>query len=421
MKSCWPGWLVVCLSGILAVPAALAEAPHADSQELEQVLPADAALSLHDVFLAARERHPELGLLQAWQQRARAEDDFAARLFPDAWRVGAFFLDDRWLDETGFSEDELSLSAPLWMPGERRARRELAEAAEAASASAAMAFDWRVSGSVRSVLWQLRQSLLLWQLSQAQQAQLEQVLDQSRIRLEAGDIARADHLAVVQELAGWRSETFELAAVYQDTLRLYQSLTGLSAMPEQLLEPRSTREDITEQHLALRAARDRLQEAEAVVESLQQAGSARPSLQFYWRETRADDLSDEIGSLGLGLDVPIGRSPARLPEVARASEAAAQARAAYLARKRSLELDLHEAAHRLHVLEQQFDNSRQLLEAAKQRYELDLVSLDLGEIAVPEWLRRAAAFRQASQAHELLILQRGAAIAAYNQAVGEKL
>jgi tRNA threonylcarbamoyladenosine modification (KEOPS) complex Cgi121 subunit len=52
---------------------------------------------------------------------------------------------------------------------------------------------------------------------------------------------------------------------------------------------------------------------------------------------------------------------------------------------------------------------------------MDKLAFELGEIPLREWLRRLAQQKQIERAHELLLLQQGAAIASYNQAVGETL
>ena len=38
-----------------------------------------------------------------------------------------------------------------------------------------------------------------------------------------------------------------------------------------------------------------------------------------------------------------------------------------------------------------------------------------------EWLRRLSGYKEIQRSHEMLLLQKDAAIAAYNQAVGETL
>ena len=380
-----------------------------------------AGISLQQVFAAARAAHPDRGVPVATARRADAESAYAGRLFPDSLRLAGFYLDDSLIDDTGFYEDEITLSLPLWLPGERGARRGLAEAAGRVNESAQLEFEWQVSAAVRTALWQLRQARAAWQLSLEQQSQLQSFYAQTLQLEEAGDIARADRLAVLQELATLRAATLNLEAELQDASFYYHALTGLDAAPVDILEARSSAEGVDDQHPALRVALDRVQQGKAALAAVEKGSASRPQLQLFWRETQADVFSDDIGSLGVGVEVPLGRSPQRLPEAAVLNEILALAEAHYLQRKRNLELNLHEAVHQLKVLGELRANSEELLEAARQRYELDQLSRDLGELSIPEWLRRAAAFMQVQRSHESLQLQYGAAIAAYNQAVGESL
>ena len=62
-----------------------------------------------------------------------------------------------------------------------------------------------------------------------------------------------------------------------------------------------------------------------------------------------------------------------------------------------------------------------MMKAATEKYELDKLSFELGEISVRQWLRRLSEYKDIERSHELLLLQKGAAVAAYNQAVGESL
>jgi outer membrane protein TolC len=136
---------------------------------------------------------------------------------------------------------------------------------------------------------------------------------------------------------------------------------------------------------------------------------------------RPEDYAQQVNSLGVGFEMPLGRSPRRGPEVALASEALARAEGNLLRLKRQLDLDLHEAEHLLYTTQRQLENSQLMLDAAGERYEMDQLALELGEISTREWLRRLSEFKDIQRSHELLLLQQHAAIAAHNQAVGEPL
>lgn len=408
----WPA----ALTALLLAATAVAQDEHEGAP-----VTFDEQVSLHDLAAATRARHPELGVLEARQYRAEAEQDYSGRWFPDSGLLRGYHLSDNVFDDTGLYEDEVAVSLPLWMPGERKSRGRLAEALGSLTDSAAAEFDWRVSAEVRAALWNLLTARRQWELAREQEDNLAEVLQQAVIFEDAGEILKGDRLAVQQELATWKAETLSLEAGYQDALRSFRALTGTSTVPAAYVEELSTVTEISDDHPVLVMARDRVTELSAAVDAQRKGNNFRPSLQFFWRGQRPDQASSQVDSVGIGFELPLGRSPSREPEIAILGEALANAEAHYLQSARELGLQLHEAEHTLHTTELQLQISFELMDAAEERRALDRLSLELGEISMQEWLRRLSTYKEIRRSHELLLLQKGEAIAAYNQAVGEIL
>jgi outer membrane protein TolC len=223
----------------------------------------------------------------------------------------------------------------------------------------------------------------------------------------------------MQELALWKAETMTLEAAYQDAIREYRTLTGMERIPADISEPLSEREVIGDDHPALQMAMHELAAVDASAEVAQQTGTVRPSVQLFWRGYRGDRAAPDVNALGLGVAIPLGRSPSRGPQIARANEDLARAHARLTELRRMLDLNLHEARHQLHTSRRQLENSTAMVEAAAERHRLDQLAFELGEFSLREWLRRLSETRKIQQSHELLLMQQGAAIASYNQAVGE--
>jgi len=179
--------------------------------------------------------------------------------------------------------------------------------------------------------------------------------------------------------------------------------------------------EIEEDHPALRQAMDHLAESSASTEVVRERTNVRPSLDLFWRGFRGDRRSPDVDALGIGFAMPLGKSPRREPEVARAFEEFAGAEAHLLETKRELELGLHEANHVLHTTRERLENSDAIVKTATERFQLDKLAFELGEFSTQEWLRRLSRLKEIERSHELLLIQQGAAIAAYNQAVGESL
>ena len=410
-----PGYLLF-LAGLLISGASWAASEHD-----EAIVHFDSGLTLSSLLETTLERHPQAGVLLAGQSTAAAEVTYGKHWFPEVMQVNGFHLSDRQLDDIGAYENEVALSLPLWLPGEKRAQTALGEAASTAQVSREAEFRWRVSATLRRQLWQLMLAKRQWELALEQEQRLHDVLEQVTIFTEAGDFSRADQLATMQELAIWKSETITLEADYQDAVREYQALTGLPKVPSDISETRSEEQDIRKDHPALQVVMDQLAEAAALAEVTRQGNSARPSVQVFWRGFRGDRASPDVNALGFGLAVPLGRSPRRGPEIARANAGLANAEARLLETRRRLDLQLHEARHLLKTTREQLQNSNDMVEAASERYRLDKLAFELGEFSVWEWLRRLSEFKKIEQSHELLLMQQGAAIASYNQAVGEML
>lgn len=388
--------------------------------DVEKLQPND-RLTLSSLLDITLERHPQAGVLVARSATIDAEKRYARRWLPDATGLAAFHLSDRSFDDIGAYENEVALSFPMWLPGEKKAQTRLGEVLTVARASDEAEFRWRVSGQLRQQLWDLRLAVRQWELALEQEQRLAEVLAQVTLFAEAGELSRADQLATMEELAIWKGETMLLEAKYMDAIRLYRSTTGLETVPAVIEETLSELQEIGQDHPALRQAMDHVSESSATTQVIDERSNLRPSLDVFWRGYRGDRRSPDVDALGIGFAMPLGKSPRREPQVARAYEELAVAEAQLLETRRALDLQLHEANHVLHTTRERLENSELMVKAASERHELDRLAFELGEFSTQEWLRRLSRFKEIERSHELLLIQQGAAIAAYNQAVGESL
>ena len=387
----------------------------------ESRLHADSQLSLTLLLDSTLAQHPLAGALSSGKRVAEAEQDFSRRWIPDTIQLEGFHLSDRALDDIGTYENEVALSFPLWLPGEKNAQAELGSAASNKQISQANQFRWQVSAELRQLVWQLTLARRSWELAIDQERRLQELLEQVSLFTEAGELSRADQLAILQELAIWKSETLTLAADYQDAAREYVSFTGLKSIPAIISEELSSRDLIEQNHPALQLALMRAAEISAEAEVLRQGNSFRPAIQLFWRGYRGNFAEAGANAVGLGLSVPLGQSPRRKPEFARASQNLAQAEGAVQQMRRQLDLQLHEADHVLHTTRQQLTHSITMMETAQEKFVFDQLAYEIGDISTREWLRRLSEMKEIETSHELLLIRQGAAIAAYNQAVGETL
>lgn len=406
---------VLAVSGMVLSGSCLAAEGHEEDVHL------DPGLQLSSLLEATLARQPQVGVLKAEQATADAEIAYGKHWFPESLELGGFHLSDRQFDDIGAYENEVALSIPLWLPGEKKAQTLLGDAASTASVSSKREYRWRVSGVLRKQLWVLMTARRQWELALDQEQYLSDLLEQVTLFTEAGDLSRSDQLATLQEFAVWKAETMKLEAEFQDAAREYRALTGFQNVPADISETLSEVAEIHEDHPALQSALDRLAAESAAIEVIRQGNSSRPSMQVFWRGYAGDRASPEVNAVGLGLVVPLGQSPRRRPEIARSNEGLAKAEADLLVTRRRLDLQLHEARHLLKVTEMQLANSDTMIKAANERHRLDQLAFELGEFGVREWLRRLVELKKIQRSHELLQMQKGIAIASYNQAVGKIL
>jgi cobalt-zinc-cadmium efflux system outer membrane protein len=412
---------IIQFSSLLLICLGIQNYAWAIQEHEAEELPANSSLSLSSLLDITLERHPQSGLLAARSATADAEAKYASRWLPDSTQLTAFHMSDKTFDDIGAYENEVAVSFPLWLPGEKKAQTRMGEALDAGRISGEAAFRWQVSGQLRQQLWQLALAAQQWHLALEQEQRLGEVLVQVTLFAEAGELSRADQLATMEEFAILKGETMVLEAEYMDAMRLYMSFTGMESIPAEINEPLSEILEIQQDHPALMQALNHLAESSASTEVVRQRTNARPSVDVFWRGFRGDAQAPGVNALGVGFVMPIGKSPRREPQVAKAFEEFAGAEAEVLELKRLLELELHEANHVLHTTRERLENSDAIVKAATERYLLDKLAFELGEFSTTEWLRRLSQLKKIERSHELLLIQQAAAIAAYNQSVGESL
>ena len=180
------------LAGLFCI-CVFAQAPAWAIQAHEgEVLQFNDKLTLSSLLTTTLERHPQAGVLAARSASIDAEAKYGNRWLPDSTELTAFHMSDRSFDDTGVYENEVALSFPMWLPGEKKAQSRLGEVLSASRASGEAEFRWRVSGQLRQQLWQLKLAVRQWQLAVEHEQRLGEVLAQVTIFAEAGELSRAD-------------------------------------------------------------------------------------------------------------------------------------------------------------------------------------------------------------------------------------
>ncbi|MEA1048516.1 TolC family protein [Lamprobacter modestohalophilus] len=383
-------------------------------------------------------------------------------------------VSDRFTGDDGAYEVEALLELPLWLPGQRRARLELANSLGLRAEALARLLRWEVAGAVRDAVWAAK--LAEVQLQQANAAYeaargLESVVAK---RYDAGELARLDLLTAQQETLARQAELTAARADWEQAKAAYVQITGRLQLPEppnwpsvepitagqeagtdsnayldqgqgarayshdgQAARGHSVRSDglgagvmnsngiggngiggLPADHPLLAEADAALARARAEREQVVSDRRGNPILSLGSRRTRDARAFPDDDALQLELSIPFGLASQSAPEIA-ASERQVTERLAELHRmRREAERELvaavlgrRGAAEALQVAERRASLAADALSVAQRAFEL-------GETDLAE---RLLAERRAREAHLDLALRRaeqGQALARVNQALG---
>ncbi|MBK1620025.1 transporter [Lamprobacter modestohalophilus] len=354
-------------------------------------------------------------------------------------------VSDRFTGDDGAYEVEALLELPLWLPGQRRARLELASSLGLRAEALARLLRWEVTGTVRGAVWAAK--LAEVQLQQANAAYeaargLESVVAK---RYDAGELARLDLLTAQQETLARQAELTAARADWEQARAAYVQITGRLQLPEPPNWPSvppitagqgagafsddgqgagAFSDDgqgaggLPNDHPLLAEADAALARARAEREQVVSDRRGNPILSLGGRRTRDARAFPDDDALQLELSIPFGLASQSAPEIA-ASERQVTERLAELHRmRREAERELvaavlgrRGAADALQVAERRASLAADTLSVAQRAF-------DLGETDLAE---RLLAERRAREAHLDLALRRaeqGQALARVNQALG---
>lgn len=392
----------LCMVTALALVAPLAQS---------QLAPA----SLHAAVEAAWQRSPQARTLTARRDETAAGREAAQSWIAGSPTIGLSQRSDRWTNRTGVREDEVSLSAPIWLPGQKSARQNQAEAnaleldAQLANAKLALA------GDVRDRLWAIVAARESLDEAAEHQRHLEATANEVMRRVNAGDLARTDGLLAQQEVFAAKTAVMEARVKVQEALLRYTVLTGLPDVetpePEPLVAPRS------DPHPRILAARAGIHSAQAALNVVNKTRSEPPTLGVAMRRER-DASTATASSVVLAVQIPIGTNARNRPletaaqtQIASATAEAAQAEAA-------LNADINLAREQVAASRQALEAASSRLAMAREHMQLIDKAFRLGERGLVDQLRAQTLLHEAATAERQQRVAMGLAHARLNQALG---
>ncbi len=407
---------------VLASASAPADVSTASTASTASTVSGTATLSA--AVAAAWQRSPQARALEAQRHEVQAGTAAAQTLMAGSAVMGLAHRSDRGNDQAGKRESDLSLSAPIWLPGQQSARQVLAQAS-ATGLEAQLAHTRLVlAGEVRERMWAVfaaREELIE---VQDHLKHLELLNDEVMRRVNTGDLARTDGMQAQQAVLAARAAVTRAKAQQNEALMRYRTLTGQHEIPPVVDETgdhtnaSASASATLEAHPRMIMAQALLQRAQAALGVV--AASRRDPLSVGVSLRREYDSSSAPAkhSVALSLQIPLGdharnrvQSTAAQTGIESASAELAQTRATLVA-----EIDL--ARLQLSAAREGLDAVTARTTLTREHSRLIENAFRLGERGLAEVLRAQA---QAHDAHLLESQQRvalGLAHARLNQALG---
>ncbi|WP_150124119.1 TolC family protein [Cupriavidus nantongensis] len=398
---------LLLVAALVLSPLTYAQAP------AERSAPAD----LQSLFEVAWERSVALQTAEGRRQEAAA-----SRIQADSLIAGPPVADlrhrgDRFTDGRGVRESEVALGVPIWLPGQRAARGELADAQLAEADARARLARLAVAGELRDRVWQLAAAAAEQEVLRRRVLNATSLRDDVARRVSAGDLARTDLLLADQDLLATRALlTDSQARMTELSTRLFQ-LTGASALPLRY-EERPAMPEAVSAHPSLEAAAGGLLRAQRQLGYLQKSRRDAPEVGVSYRRDAAGGGAPSDQTVGVFIRIPFATDARNLPRETAAQTEVMTARAERERMERVVQSEAEASRQALTLVEQQLKLSEQRSAMLAERAVLLRKTFDAGEIGLTEVLRAQNQALEAEADAARQRARRGAAIANLKQALG---
>lgn len=378
----------------------------------------DAQLSLPQLVDLTLEKYPDSQWLNALENEVSA-----LRQRGDSWVAGASTASLRYQEATSgtLHYADAAVEIPLWNLGQRDANQRISEKAQLDSAMQSAMTKWRVAGLIRAALWDISLQELRQAQAQTELTAAEQLANDVKRRVQAGDLAQTDELLVQTEVLKKRSALTLAEAEVMHARKRYTSITQLTKVPANYQETLSNQKEIEQTHPALQAVNSQIERKQAELDALQLVGSGQTSVNVGINSDRPsnhDERSNNTESFNIGVNVPFGGEAHLAPQVAALNVELNKLRAQRDQLFRELEQNHHEAEHNLQVNQAELSISNELKAVAEKHLKMTQLSFSVGEIDLIDLLKIQSQTQLAvlTAKERAVIVQRDFAL--YNQAVG---
>lgn len=372
--------------------------------------------SLSAAFEAAWHRSPQARTLQARRAEIIAGRDASGSWIAGSPALGLSQRTDRWTGQDGARETEVSLSAPIWLPGQRSARASLVQANAEDLEAQISNLRLTLAGETRDRAWAVAAARESLTEAQHHEHHLQMLAEEVTRRVKAGDLARTDGLLAQQEVLAAKNVVAAAEAKLQDTLMRFRLLTGLQDAPE--VQPEPLGKSAVEPHPRLAAARSALHRSRSSQQLVHSTRAEPPTVGLSMRREQDTATGASARSVGVAVQIPIGTAARNRPldaaartEVETADAEAAQAELA-------VQADIDLARQQLSITGAALHAASSRAALAQQHTELIEKAFRLGERGLAELLRSQLQLHEAQVAERQQRVALGLAHAQFNQALG---
>lgn len=374
-------------------------------------------LTLHEVLQQVVAIHPQQALLTAHQQMVQARKIMANSWLPLAPVAGLSHQSDAWLSGRDEREWQAQMQIPIWLPGQRQARGQVANLADHSLSQDRASLQQLGAELLRNAVWDIALRRNELRLAQTRRDTLRSIAEDVQKRFRAGEVARMDVMQAGQETVQAERLWLTAHAELMHAQFRYQQLTGLNEIPAHIEEPLSSREDFTESPF-WQAAQAKLKLAEGQRDLTMIEQRQNPTLIVNTRTIQGGFDSQFNGSMGVAINLPLQSEVQRAPLLANAEQTIGDARTQLETLRRQLENSLHETEHNLQVSRQDVALLQQQQVLASENARLARKAYQLGEMDLNQLLRLQLLAFETERNLTAQQLQVSWNIAKYNQVVG---
>ena len=377
------------------------------------------AFTLHDLVEKSLPHYPNSQLLAAKKLMLEARQTQANSLLPGSAALILRNQNDQLLSRNGETEWEAGVEFPIWLNGQRKARAAIANIASQNLTADTQYLRLQLAGMVRDALWDIQLMQGLADIAKAKHEAASQLQRDIEKRVSLGDMAQKDLLVAQTETLQAESERINAEAEVQHAKFRYVNLTGLSIIPAEFTEIKSTKSDVEETHLALLEANGKIALSIEQRNLVHIENRDNPTVTLGTRSLRGATDTQYNNSFGITVRIPLQSATRNTPLQAAAEMQYAENQAHLSQLKLLLAAAMHEAEHNLEVGSAQLEVLTKQHNIAQQSLSVTRKAFQLGELDLSDLIRVQTQAFNTEKSLKNQQIQQLWNTARYNQAVGE--